>query len=177
MLQLRTDLIYNRVAKAIDPVDSALKGAGAGLTTDQQSVGYNRLCREMMKAMIEVLNVEMDRMQGRYDNWYDRRLMENAAFHSKPEGKSIALSEAIEKHIKEKKLKEDWRAKTEGENRAVYLIQLKAMGDRQTRDLERPQFLDYLEVLTKLPANLNKKKQYQNKTRTFPIVPYVEGKQ
>jgi hypothetical protein len=40
----------------------------------------------MMKAMIEVLNVEMDRMQGRYDNWYDRRLMENAAFHSKPEG-------------------------------------------------------------------------------------------
>ncbi len=56
------------------------------MTTDQQSVGYNRFCREMMKAMIEVLNVEMDRMQGRYDNWYDRRLMENAAFHSKPEG-------------------------------------------------------------------------------------------
>jgi hypothetical protein len=43
------------------------------------------------------------------------------------------------------------------------------MGDRQTRDLERPQFLDYLEVLTKLPANLNKKKQYQNKTERFRL--------
>ncbi len=42
-----------------------------GLTIDKDSVEYSTFCREILKAEIEALKVEKERMAGNYDNDYD----------------------------------------------------------------------------------------------------------
>jgi integrase len=75
------------------------------------------------------------------------------------------LSEAIRLHIQEKVSTGKWTPKTQQENEAIYRIFLGILGDIELARLnDRKVFLDYLQILRILPANLNKKPEYRGKT-------------
>jgi len=73
------------------------------------------------------------------------------------------LSEVIQEYIKEKIAKDDWNAKNCEESIRLYQQFVKIIGDKPITDFTRNNLIYYVEVLKKLPKNLNKVKELRNK--------------
>lgn len=69
---------------------------------------------------------------------------------------SMRLSEAIELVTASKKARGKWTDKTEAENKAVYDLLVRILGDRPIAEIGSKAVTSYVNTLRNLPANMNK---------------------
>ena len=140
------------------------------LTIDKESVEYATFCREILKAEIEALKIEKERMSGNYDNDYDNYRTNTFApppvpvqpLHTPESG--VLLSKIVEEHIKEATLANSWTDKTERENVSIYKVMMELIGDRDIKAIDNQMLLDFRNTLAKLPANRDKVARYKGKS-------------
>lgn len=113
------------------------------LTIDKESVEYATFCREILKAEIEVLKVEKERMSGNYDNDYDNYRVNSVVPTPAPAQpantpkQGVLLSKIVEEHIKEATLANSWTEKTERENVSIYKVMMSIIGDRDINTIDK----------------------------------------
>ena len=90
------------------------------------------LCREILKAFIQVHEVEQDRILGRYDNTLDTHAaVTSSTTESKKAG--VLLSRAIDQFLDEKVSKKEFTPATVADCRSVYKVLLQVVGDVDIR--------------------------------------------
>jgi integrase len=149
-------------------VDSFLEGKA--IPFNKESVEYKKLRKEFIKALIEYFNLEKERTEGNYNNWYDdfrstlkqKQIPQQIPVHAEKK-KGKLFSEVAEEYIKEKTTKGDWKSKFTDENVRLVKQFVEIMGDRYISEFDRPDLMGYMEILTKLPKNLNKVKGLREK--------------
>jgi integrase len=133
---------------------------------DKGSDEYKKLSRELLKATIEVLKVERERLTGNYDNDFDDVMHKRPSRDAiSPDERGKALSEVIQEYMREKKATNAWIEKTSLENKSIYDLFLKIVhmllceDDTDIRELSnsRETIVEYRELLRLLPSNLTKR--------------------
>lgn len=81
-----------------------------------------------------------------------------------PESQSEQLAAIVEAYCANQISEGSWTAKTEAENKAIYGLWLRIVGDQPIRSYGFKQHRDYKTSLAKLPANLNKSPIYRDKS-------------
>lgn len=81
-----------------------------------------------------------------------------------PETEATLISKVIEEYCDEKKREGSWTEKTENENRAIYDLFVRILGNISIKAISHEQARDYKRVLQQLPPNLNKAPLYKSKT-------------
>jgi integrase len=145
-----------------------------GLTLEEGSVEYTTFCREILKAEIESLKIEKERMSGNYDNRYDKFLentiattlpiVEQPATVDTPSEPLATLSRVIEENIKEAELGDNWNEKTKAENVSIYKVITDVLGDVDINSITHLTMMQFRDKLSKLPANRDKKPEYKGKS-------------
>jgi integrase len=145
-----------------------------GLTLDKESIEYTSFCREILKAEIEALKVEKERMSGNYDNRYDNFLentitpavpaIEQPAIIDTPSAPVVTLSTVIEGNIKEAELGGNWNEKTKAENESIYKVITDVLGDVDIKSINHQTMMQFRDNLSKLPPNRDKIPKYKGKT-------------
>ena len=77
---------------------------------------------------------------------------------------SSTLEEVIEEYCEEKIREGSWTAKSEQENRAIYTLLVRILGNIPIDDITAAKARDYKHVLMRLPPNINKSPLYRSKT-------------
>lgn len=151
------------------------------LAVEKQSEDYVKLSREVLKSVIEVMQIEKERLKGNYENPYDRMLTLSpitSPFIPKEEKPYKSLASVIDEYSREKISKKAWQGKTLAENAGIYRLLLGILNDILNIDTEDVKVLDrsimiqYSEVLSKLPANMKKKKalRYMSLKKIYEIL-------
>jgi Domain of unknown function (DUF6538) len=139
----------NNGSEEIEPIlDNFLSGKGIGI--DKTSFDYKKLRRDINKAIIKYLEVEIERYNGNYDNWYDdfrSTLKPREVYQQLPIRKGKHLSELIDDYIREKTTKNDWNGKNTAESIQLYKQFLEIMGDKDILELKREDFVEYMKIL------------------------------
>ena len=138
------------------------------ITLDRNTPEYEQLKRDFILAVMHASEIEKERIQGNYNNWYDdfhsvlkpKNTPQQIAFEKK---KVKLLSDVIQEYIKEKTAKGDWNAKNTEESIRLYHQFVEIIGDKPIADFTRDNLIHYVEVLKKLPKNLNKVKELRDK--------------
>ena len=177
----RKALAYNRFDPATQPLIGSLLLQHK--ITAPKPLDYTKLSREIVKAQLQISAIEIERIGGNYDNWYDRDLRARAMVGSQIAPKSSTLlSEVIKLHKQEKMSTGKWTTKTQQENEAIYSLFLEILGDRAIGLFnDRKTFVDYVGILATLPPNLNKRREYRGKpvhevlemVRRNPVTPMM----
>ena len=140
------------------------------LAVEKQSEDYSRLSSEVLKAVIEVMQIEKERLKGNYENPYDRMLMRSTITSptiTKEAKPYKSLASVIDEYSREKISKKAWQGKTLAENAGIYRLLLGILNDildidtEDVKVLDRSILIQYSEVLSKLPANMKKKKPFR----------------
>lgn len=84
--------------------------------------------------------------------------------HPKPAIESKPVSQVIEEFLKEHKLPGKWRDKTAEEMTRSTTMFVKVMGDSPIREIDRKAMVDYIEKLSRLPANMSTLVVYRGKS-------------
>ena len=116
---------------------------------------------------VEVRGLEMDPDKAEAELELLRALTQDAPANTPlpaPVSASETLSTVIEAYCEEKVHDGSWTAKTEAENRAIYTLLLRILGDVPVKHLTHTQARDYKATLMKLPAGLNKSPLFRSKT-------------
>ena len=130
----------------------------------------SKLSREVLKAVIEVMQIEKERLKGNYENPYDRMLIRSTITSptiTKEEKPYKSLASVIDEYSREKISKKAWQGKTLAENAGIYRLLLGILNDildidtEDVKVLDRSILIQYSEVLSKLPANMKKKKPFR----------------
>lgn len=74
------------------------------------------------------------------------------------------LSGVIEAYCENQKAESNWTSKTEAENRAIFALWLRIVGDQPIEGYGYEQHRTYKATLLKLPSNINKSPRYKNKS-------------
>lgn len=77
---------------------------------------------------------------------------------------SPLLSETVTDFARAKRAQGKWTDKTEAENRAVYGLFIRIVGDKPIAQIDDGAIVEYLETLKALPPNINKSPAYIGKT-------------
>ena len=77
---------------------------------------------------------------------------------------SVPLAAIVEAYCDNQISEGSWTAKTEAENRAIFSLWLRIVGDQQIADYGYEQHREYKAKLSKLPPNLNKNPLYREKS-------------
>ena len=180
-LEYREDLAAGRHAKLGNVADYVLDAAG--ITIPKGSPEYLKLCRELLKGLVEVvLPTELERMKGNYENEYDRpggylSLLRGSTLPSSPTaGQREAtspgepLSKLVREYIEDRVKGKRWRGdRTRLEAEGIFKLFLRIVGspvsggDRDIRTLERKDFAHFRDVLLLWPSNLNKRREFRGK--------------
>jgi integrase len=169
------DLMFNNL-KAVEHTASWLIEDNS-LPIEKGSDDYKKFCRELLKAATEIQIIEIERMKGNYNNDYDkgrRSLSPTVTASDATTQTGMLLSEAIDLFVKEKSLKDAWRPKTKDENESIFALLIGFMGDIDIKTLDRSVLLGYSDALSRLPSNMNKKREYKGKSilEVLEIVKY-----
>lgn len=166
--QTNKQLFNNDFSKIKAYVDQALEHNG--IAYDENTPEYTKLCREYLKAEIAISKVELERLEGNYDNDFDGFLKslvtseQNVATRTAEEEPGMFLSELITEHIKEAQQAESWTDKTFAENEGIYKVLLELMGDRNISGITHKDLIGIRDKLVKMPANRGKNPKLKNKT-------------
>jgi integrase len=142
----------------------------SNIAYDENSPEYTKLCREFIKAEIAISKIELERLDGNYDNKFDGFLdsilpAENIQVIAPVENEpGMLLSELIAEHIKEAQQAESWTDKTYAENDSIYKVFLEVMGDRDIATITHKDLISFRDKLVKLPANRGKNAELRDKT-------------
>lgn len=140
------------------------------ISYDENTPAYTKLCREYLKAEIAISKIELERLDGNYDNSFDGFLesviSDGKQVHTDPETKDtgMMLSELIAGHIKESQQAEAWTDKTLAENISIYRMFLEIMGDIDISTITHKDLIGFRDKLVKLPANRGKKPELKGKS-------------
>ena len=141
-----------------------------GIAYAEGSPEYMKLCREYLKAEIAISKIELERLDGNYDNDFDG-FMNTVLGTDKmvsPVSEVAApvtmLTEIIEGHIKECQQAESWTEKTYAEDTGIYNVFLDVIGDRDIATIVHKDLISFRDKLVKLPANRDKKPAYKGKS-------------
>jgi integrase len=150
--QLTADLTTGNTSNISQLIEGLLKG----LTVDPNS--YQTLARELIKAQIEVLKVELKREQGDYSSemGYLNGGSKGAATIEPPplppKKKTKLLSEAMDLRVKELEAR-DKAPKTISDAKSIYALLLRVLGDRDVTEYTYEDFMEARETLLKLPKS------------------------
>ena len=167
--EYRAALAFNQI-KSVEHIVNVLIQLNS-LTIEKQSEDYNKLSREVLKALMEVMQIETERLKGNYDNPYDKMLTSSpvsSRIITNGERPSKVLADFIDEYSREKISKKDWRPKTQAENARIYNLLQSILTDILNVHIEDISLLDrsilikYAKVLSKLPAYMNKKKAFRD---------------
>jgi integrase len=143
------------------------------LTINVDTTEYTTFCREILKAEIEALKVEKERMSGNYDNNYDNYRavavaltpVQTAPVFPAPTAEAtVLLSKVVEEHINDAMLANSWTEKTLQENISIFKVMIDIIGDQDINAIDNQIFLDFKKSLAKLPPNRDKVSRYIGKT-------------
>ncbi len=142
-------------------VDDLLKDNG--LELDPQSYSFKKLCREMAKADVEVLDIVQKREVGDYSD--DTPIIPVAASSQPAEQEpSESLSKVIDLYVAEQARGGNWSEKSTTEYTACLVLLKEYLGDIPIKSIDHKAMRGYKEALMKLPANVKKSVVYRNKT-------------
>ena len=151
----------------------------AGITLPNHSPAYKKLCRELLKGIIEAEAISIERMKGNYRNEYDEKSSylstttrpEMPAKKEPEQQEGEPLSKLVEEYKRERIAGKKWGAGTQVEAEGVFGLFLRIVGaghplgaDRGIKTLDRRALVDFRDNLTKWPTNVNKKPQYGGKS-------------
>ena len=77
---------------------------------------------------------------------------------------SVTLSVLVDSYLNEKSREGTWTAKTTQENTAIYTLMIRILGSIELSTVDYKAARKYKDTLLKLPPNLNKSKQYRDKS-------------
>lgn len=164
----RENLALGKFEGVTHVADIILEGAEIELSKD--SFDYRKLCREVLKSVIEAAVIEIERMKGNDGNDYDRRstylpaplnVATQAAAIERP---VEMLSTLLEEYVREHAAGGNWTDKTKAEYESIYEIFLGIMGDRDVQTLTHRDLVEYREALKRFPSHWKKKVAYREKT-------------
>lgn len=81
-----------------------------------------------------------------------------------PPVKSEQLAAVVEAYCTNQIIEGSWSAKTEAENRAIFTLWVRVVGDQPISGYGKVQHREYKEKLLRLPSNLNKSPKYRGKS-------------
>ena len=148
---------YEGISSHVDDLLKELK-----VKPDKKSKNYKKLCRELLKVNIRILDITEKRAIGDYSDQFSTSTFSNS---SKAEQKDQPkLSKVILKFVSEFMKADRWTEKTKSENEAVFDLFIKISGDVPINQYDHQAIRQYKETLGKLPANRNKIEKYRDKT-------------
>ena len=148
---------YEGISSHVDDLLKELK-----VKPDKKSKNYKKLCRELLKVNIRILDITEKRTVGDYSDQFSNSTFSNS---SKAEQKDQPkLSKVILKFVSEFMKADRWTEKTKSENEAVFDLFIKISGDVPINQYDHQAIRKYKETLGKLPANRNKIEKYRDKT-------------
>ena len=148
---------YEGISSHVDDLLKELK-----VKPDKKSKNYKKLCRELLKVNIRILDITEKRTVGDYSDQFSNSTFSNS---SKAEQKDQPkLSKVILKFVSEFMKADRWTEKTKSENEAVFDLFIKISGDVPINQYDHQAIRQYKETLGKLPANRNKIEKYSDKT-------------
>ena len=157
---LKEELSLNDYQGISPHVDDLLKEHEVKL--DKKSENYKKLCRELLKVNIRILDTVEKRTVGDYSDQFSSSTFINS---SKAEHiDQPKLSKVIPKFVSEFMKAGRWTEKTKSENEAVFDLFIKISGDVPINQYDHQAIRQYKETLGKLPANRNKIEKYRDKT-------------
>ena len=157
---LKEELALNDYEGISSHVDDLLKELN--VTPDKKSENYKKLCRELLKVNIRILDTVEKRTVGDYSDQFS-----NSTFSNSSKAEQIdqpKLSKVIPKFVSEFMKAGRWTEKTKSENEAVFDLFIKISGDVPINQYDHQAIRQYKETLGKLPANRNKIEKYRYKT-------------
>ncbi len=160
---LREELSLNDYQGITPHVDDFLKDNKVKL--DKKSKSYTKLCRELLKVNIKILDTVEKRTVGDYSDEFSISTPNKPSVDSKTKQKDQPkLSKVIPKFVSEFMKAGRWTEKTKSENEAVFELFMEISGDVLINQYDHQAIRNYKETLGKLPANRNKIEKYRDKT-------------
>jgi len=157
---LKEELALNDYEGISSHVDDLLKELN--VTPDKKSENYKKLCRELLKVNIRILDTVEKRTVGDYSDQFSNSTFSNSSKDEKID--QPKLSKVIPKFVSEFMKAGRWTKKTKSENEAVFDLFIKISGDVPINQYDHQAIRQYKETLGKLPANRNKIEKYRDKT-------------
>lgn len=160
------EALFRRDYRSAEHVaDILLEEKNIELSKDSDS--YKMLCREMLKAQIDGLDLQAKLERGEPLDGAGNGVEHNyiQLQEEQPEEEpSELLSFVIEKFVDEQDRSGNWNEKT----KRMFITKLgllqEVIGDVPIKSIDYQTIRHYREVLMKLPSNIRKKKQYRDKT-------------
>ena len=164
---LKEELAVNDYEGISSHVDDLLKELN--VKPDKTSENYKKLCRELLKVNIKILDTVEKRTVGDYSSDANHTLDD---FPSSTTSKSTQtkqkdqpkLSKVIPKFVSEFIKAGRWTEKTKSENEAVFELFMEISSDLPINQYDHQAIRQYKETLGLLPANRNKIEKYRDKT-------------
>ena len=161
--ELREELALNDHQGIIPHVDDLLKENK--LKLDKKSRSYKKLCRELLKVSIRIIEVAEKRAEGDYSDEFSISTPNKPSVDSKTKQKDQPkLSKVIPKFVSEFIKAGRWTEKTKSENESVFELFMDISSDLPINQYDHQAIRNYKETLGLLPANRNKIKKYRDKT-------------
>lgn len=181
------DLAEGRHLKIANVADIVLSGAKLLEDVPKDSPEYAKLCRELLKGIVEVaLPTEIERLKGNYRNEFDRQAgylsllsdagdsgtrgdegketLQTASSKSASEDGGQLVSKLLLAYMDDCVERERWTERSRAENEGDFGLFLRIVGDRGIKTLNREAFMELRRILKKWPANASKKPQYRGRT-------------
>jgi len=161
---------YSVVADRVDEILS-----NHDLKIESNSLEYNKLSRELIRAISYVSSINTDREQGIYDSqrergqdFYDTYLAEPfTALQTAsvvPVDESPLLSEMVNEYLTVNSEGKGWTTKTYNENKSILKLFQDWLGkDVSISSITGSMIRDYRDALKKLPSNLKKERRFKDK--------------
>ncbi|MFS8159545.1 MAG: tyrosine-type recombinase/integrase [Candidatus Roizmanbacteria bacterium] len=163
---MNTQLFNNDFRMVKDFVFGMLERAN--IECEVGSPEYTKLCREFLKSEITIKNIEIERLNGNYNNKYDaflETIISDKKISIAPgQGSDITVSKLIEDHVKEAQQANSWTEKSLAENESIYKVFLEIMGNRELKTITHQDLIACRDKLVKLPANRGKNPILRDKT-------------
>ena len=129
------------------------------------SAAYVKLCRGLLKAQLQGIEIEKKQLTEGFAESPTplfREQMPPGIQTIHGEGKSLPISEAIDRYADE--TKKNWREKTREENLAILRLFVGVVGNVPIQSITRKTVGDFKQILRKLPPNIKKNPRYRKKT-------------
>ena len=160
----RQALAFGEHKGVADIVDDFI--ASHNVDIEQGSPDYLRLSREIHKALIKVMKIEVQSIQGNYNNeddrWFQTHDHPNAGDDAA--GKAILLPDLIKDYVEECVLRKRWDEKTQAENQSILNVFLEIVGEVDVSSITRQKMTEVFQSIQRLPANRNKRVAYRGKS-------------
>jgi integrase len=161
-------LAENNTDPFVPFIDKILAEKGEAVSKD--SIEYKILLRDILKAFVEICEIEKERVGGNFLNEYDKMNSFTAHVSKKraqqPQDKApkMLLSKLITDYVKEHTTDNKWGEKSKIEYNAFFDNLIEIMGDVDINSIDRNKINTFKEKLIRIPANRNKKHQFKGKS-------------